>query len=126
MRSAASPPALVRAFDQAVEPLRGAERRQMFGYPAMFVNGNMFAGLVRDTMILRLAAKDRDRLLATPGAQPFIAMKGRVMKQWAVVPPAMLKSPRQLGRWLGRALAHDRSLPPKATRPRAPARRSRR
>ena len=124
MRSAASPPVLVRAFDHAVEALRGAERRQMFGYPAMFVNGNMFAGLVRDTMVPRLAAKDRDRLLATPGATPFIAMKGRVMKQWAVVPSAMLKSPRQLRRWLGKALAHGRSLPPKATR--APARRPRR
>ena len=64
---AASPPALVRDFDHAVEALRGAERRQMFGYPAVFVNGNMFAGLVRDMMILRLASEDRDRLLARCG-----------------------------------------------------------
>ena len=126
MKSAASPPALVRAFDHAVEALAGAERRPMFGYPAMFVNGNMFAGLVRDMMILRLTAKDRDRLLATPGAKPFVAMKGRVMKQWAVVPPAMLKSPRQIRRWLGKAMVYGRSLPPKATRARAPARRPRR
>ena len=126
MRSAPSPPALLRAFDRAVEALRGAERRPMFGYPAMFVNGNMFAGLVRDMMILRLTAKDRDRLLAIPGAKPFIAMKGRVMKQRAVVPPAMLKSPQPLRRWLGKALAYGRSLPPKATRARASARRPRR
>ena len=30
--------------------------------------------------------------------------------------PAMLKSPAQLGRWLTRALAHSRSLPPKPVR----------
>lgn len=32
--------------------LRGVEQRKMFGYPAVFVNGNMFAGLARDKMIL--------------------------------------------------------------------------
>ena len=88
----------------------------MFGYPAVFVNGNMIAGLVRDRMAIRLAAGDRERFLVLPGATPFIAMKGRVMKQWAVVPPAMLKSPAQLGRWLTRALAHGRSLPAKPVR----------
>jgi TfoX/Sxy family transcriptional regulator of competence genes len=88
----------------------------MFGYPAVFVNGNMIAGLVRDRMVIRLAADDRERFLALPGAAPFIAMKGRLMKQWAVVPPAMVKSPARLGRWLARALAHGRSLPPKPVR----------
>ena len=43
-----------------------------------------------------------------------IAMGGRRMKQWVVVPAAMLKSGRALRLWLGRALAHGRSLPAKA------------
>ena len=65
-----APPALVRAFDGAVQSVRGAERRKMFGYPAVFVNGSMFAGLVRDRMILRLADRDRERFLALPGRRP--------------------------------------------------------
>jgi TfoX/Sxy family transcriptional regulator of competence genes len=111
-----SPARLVRAFDDAVQPLRGVERRKMFGYPAIFVNGNMVAGLVRSAMILRLGETERARFLELPGAKPFIAMKGRVMKQWAIVPPAMLESGSVLKPWLRKALAHGRSLPPKAVR----------
>jgi TfoX/Sxy family transcriptional regulator of competence genes len=108
-----SPPALVRVFDATVDRLRGVERRTMFGYPAVFVRGNMIAGLVRNRMVVRLSANDRAAFLALPGAKPFIAMRGRVMKQWAVVPPSMLKSRATLARWLARSLAHGRTLPPK-------------
>ena len=111
-----SPPALVRRFDAGVRALRGVERRKMFGYPAMFVNGNMFAGLVRDKMVLRLGTADVEKFLGLPGAEPFIAMGGRRMKQWVVVPATMLKSPRALKPWLARALAHGRSLPAKVPR----------
>jgi TfoX/Sxy family transcriptional regulator of competence genes len=88
----------------------------MFGYPAIFLRGNMIAGLVRERMILRLGDEDRAAFLALRGATPFIAMRGRVMKQWAVVPPSMLKSGATLRRWLSRALAHGRTLPPKGRR----------
>ena len=111
-----SPPALVRVFDRVAQSSRGTERRKMFGYPALFVNGTMFAGLVRDTMILRLGERDRDRFLEVPGAKPFVAMSGRRMKQWVVVPPAMVESVPMLGRWLVKAQTHGRSLPPKPAR----------
>jgi TfoX/Sxy family transcriptional regulator of competence genes len=111
-----SPPALVRVFEETVRSLSGAEQRKMFGYPAMFVNGNMFAGLVREAMILRLGEEDRKQFLDLPGAKRFVAMKGRVMKQWAVVPPAMIKSESALKLWLDRALAHGRSLPSKTAK----------
>jgi hypothetical protein len=109
-------PALVAAFARASGRLRGVEARKMLGYPAVFANGNMIADLVRDRMVIWLAANDRERFLALPGAAPFIAMKGRVMKQWAVVPPAMVKSPARLGPWLARAFVHGRPLPPKPVR----------
>jgi TfoX/Sxy family transcriptional regulator of competence genes len=114
-----APPDNVEAFTRATAPLRGVEAGKMFGYPALFVNGHMIAGLVRDRMVIRLGINDRERFLALPGAAPFIAMKGRVMKQWAVVPPPMMKSPASLGRWLSRALSYGRSLPPKVKRHRA-------
>ena len=55
---------------RAARSLRGVEQRKMFGYPALFVRGNMFAGLVRDTMILRLGlgrARARGRALPSRG-----------------------------------------------------------
>ena len=114
-RMTPSPPGLVRIFDRAVRPLAGTTRRKMFGYPALCVRGNMFAGLVRDRMILRLGEEDRRRFLEREGATPFVAM-GRPMKQWAVVPPALVESPARLRPWLRRALAHGRALPPKPAR----------
>jgi len=113
-----APPANVRTFIRATARLRGVEARKMFGYPAVFVKGHMIAGLVRDRMVIRLGDADRARFLALPGAAPFVAMKGRVMKQWAVVPPAMLSQPARLGRWLTRALSYGRRLPPKPIKPR--------
>lgn len=111
-----SPPTLVRAFENAVQSLRGAEGRKMFGYPAVFVNGNMFAGVVRDTMILRLGEADKAKFLELLGAKPFMAMSGRRMKQWVVVPPAVMKSGSDLKAWLGKALVHGRSLPAKVAK----------
>lgn len=110
-----SPPALVRAFERATRSLGGAEHRKMFGYPAAFVGGRMFAGLFQDGMVLRLGDEDRARFLGLPGATPFVAM-GRQMKEWVVLPPAVLGSPRALAGWLGKALAHGRVLPPKPAR----------
>lgn len=112
-----APKALIEAFDAVLPSAAGVERRKMFGYPAVFVNGNMFAGLVRDKLVLRLGSEDRQRFMQLAGASPFVAMGGREMKQWAVVPPHVVGTPELLQLWLERALAHGRTLPPK--RPRA-------
>ena len=113
-----SPPRLVRAFEAAVRPLGGTTQRRMFGYPAIFLHGNMVAGLVRERMILRLSQLDRERFLAIEGAEPFIAM-GRSMRQWVVVPPVMATSSARLRPWLRRALTYGRSLPAKPARRRS-------
>jgi TfoX/Sxy family transcriptional regulator of competence genes len=113
-----SPPRLVRTFDAVTRGVRGVTQRKMFGYPAIFVRGNMAAGLVQDRMILRLADRDRARFLALAGAEPFVAM-GRTMRQWVVVPPAMAGSQARLRPWLRRALTYTRSLPAKPARRRA-------
>ena len=39
---------------ESVMPGPPAVQRKMFGYPAGFVNGNMFMGLFQESMILRL------------------------------------------------------------------------
>jgi TfoX/Sxy family transcriptional regulator of competence genes len=114
-----SPPRLVRSFAAAVDPLEETTQRKMFGYPAIFLHGNMIAGLVRNRMVIRLSERDRRRFLALEGAGPFVAM-GRTMRQWAVVPAAAVTSPARLRPWLRRALTHGRSLPAKpARRPRS-------
>ena len=111
-----APDDLVRAFETAVESVPGAQTKQVFGYPAAFINGQMFAGLHQDSMILRLSEADRAQFLQHRGASVFEPMPGRPMREYVVVPPAILKSKAQLNEWLERALAYASALPPKAVK----------
>jgi TfoX/Sxy family transcriptional regulator of competence genes len=116
---AKSPPDLVERFEAATAPLLtepGVERRQMFGYPACFVGGNMFTGLHQDRWVVRLADDDL-AALAQAGGTPFEPMPGRAMTGFMTLPPA-LAEPKAVRRWLERALARGRSLPPKTPKPR--------
>lgn len=108
-----SPPELIAAFGMAF-PGPPAERRQMFGYPAGFVNGNMFTGLHQENWMVRLAEKDRAALLKLPGAHGFEPMPGHVMRKYVVMPPSVVADAKSLKNWLGKAVAYTASLPPKA------------
>ena len=112
-----APEALVRLFQDSAAGLPRATVKKMFGYPAAFVNGNMFAGVFRDQVFLRLSPEDRARL---DGAQPFEPMPGRTMREYVVAPSGLLGSRDGLVEWLGNALRHTRTLPPKAAKKKAP------
>jgi TfoX/Sxy family transcriptional regulator of competence genes len=113
-----SPPELVEVFE-AVFPGPPAVARQMFGYPAGFVNGNMFMGLHQHNMVLRLPEGPRAELLAMEGAATFEPMAGRPMKEYVVVPATLLAAPEALEPWVAKALAHGASLPVKAAKAKA-------
>jgi TfoX/Sxy family transcriptional regulator of competence genes len=109
--------ALAETFSRAAARLAGAEPRKMFGFPALFINGNMFAGLMRgDRLVARLAEADRRHLTDAGAGAPSI-VRGRVMKEWIVLGPALLGSDRVLGEWLEKARAYTASLPPKTAKP---------
>jgi TfoX/Sxy family transcriptional regulator of competence genes len=112
-----APEGLVRVFQEAIEAIPDAQPRKMFGYPAAFIDGHLFAGLHQETMILRLSTEDQAILLKQKGARIFEPMPGRPMRGYVVVPPAVIKAPEQLSHWLARALAHTKSLPPKPAQP---------
>ena len=109
------PPELVARFDAALPDDPACERRQMFGCPAAFVRGNMFAGLHQESVFVRLGGADRAALLDA-GGQPFEPMPGRVMREYLVAPAAVRDEARALRRWLGRAFVHAAALPPKQRR----------
>ena len=44
------------AFDKELEGETKVERKKMFGYPAVFVNGNMAAGLHSSGLVLRFGS----------------------------------------------------------------------
>lgn len=111
-----SSPELVLVFEQALSGVPQAQSRQMFGYPAAFVNEQMFASLFQENFILRLPEAERAAFIQKHDAHVFEPMPGRPMREYVVVPPSVVHSAAQLEGWLGKALAYAQSLPPKATK----------
>jgi TfoX/Sxy family transcriptional regulator of competence genes len=108
-----SPPELVARFDAAAERFPVAQRRKMFGYPAMFVGGNLVTGLFADSWMIRLPEDDLAELLALPGATPFSPMAGRTMKGYATLPDDIVADDVSLDGWLTRAIEFGKTLPAK-------------
>ena len=108
-----SPPALIERFDAVVARRADVERRKMFGYPALFVGGNLVSGLFADGWMIRLAPDDLADLLALPGSTPFAPMPGRTMTGYALLPPDVVADDAAIDAWLDRAVAHGRTLKPK-------------
>lgn len=120
MKLTRNPPWLIAIFEGALAG-SDAARRTMFGSACAFVGGNLACGLFGASLFVRLSEPDRARLLAQPGAEPFDPMGGRPMREYAVVPPALLEDEAALRDWIARALEFAGRLPPKKPRRRAAA-----
>ena len=112
-----SPPELVERFDALTSTLPGVERRQMFGYPSLFVGGNLVTGLHKGWWFVRLGEADRAELRQL-GAGPFEPMPGRAMGGYLVLPLDVFADDAAVLGWVDRAIGFGRSLPPKS--PKAP------
>lgn len=108
-----SPAELVARFEAVAGRFTEAQRRKMFGYPALFVGGNLVTGLFADTWMIRLKEADLAELLALPGAAVFSPMPGRTMKGYGVLPADVVAEDDALDGWLERAIALGRTLPAK-------------
>jgi len=97
---------LLAAFAAALPDDPTAERGRWFGYPVAFVNGNMFAGLREERLVVRVSDVHQAELLLV-GGTPFL-------KSYLVVPSAIVADPDALRGWVARAFAHVLTLEPKA------------
>jgi hypothetical protein len=112
-----APKELVERFKAVMDGFPGVERRQMFGYPCAFANGRMLTGLFESSWIVRLPDDARAEMLMLEGARPFEAMPGRPMREYVVVPEAIVQDTSALLPWLERSLAYVSMLPPKPPKP---------
>jgi TfoX/Sxy family transcriptional regulator of competence genes len=116
---AKSPPELVARFHDITDDVPGTEHRQMFGYPALFVGGNLVSGLYESSWFVRLGAAKAAELMAIEGAGPVEIMPGRSMAGYVAFPATMIAGDEGAVRaWLNRAIEFGQTLPPKPERPR--------
>lgn len=114
-----SPQSLVDLFGAVLPDDPRVERRKMFGFPAAFVNGNMFAGLFQDQIFARLAPDERAGLEAAHGPLPFEPMAGRPMKDYTRLPDDVLEDELDTAALMARALRWSAALPPKVKKAKA-------
>ena len=92
-----------------------AELKPMFGCPAYFVNGNMFAGAFGETVFARFSGPDRLAALAQlEEITVFEPVAGRPMREYLALPEAIAADASALQGWLARSYAFASSLPVKA------------
>ena len=111
---------LVKLLDEIVATLEfdgPVDYRPMFGCPAYFTGGNLFAGVWQETMMLRLSEDERAEVTAA-GGRPFEPMPGRAMKEYVALPPGMMADRDVASLWVRKAAAYAASLPPKEKKPR--------
>ena len=114
-------PKALKAFEALVEAAPGATVKPMFGNFGAFANGQMFAGVFGDSVFVRLGVEDRAAALKLPGAKLFEPMKGRPMREYVALPPAIVTKGQGAQLWASRALTKVMAMPPKSAKKKAAA-----
>jgi hypothetical protein len=114
-----SPPELVERFDAIAAEFPAAERRMTFGYPCLYVGGNMVSGLFQTAWHVRLGDTARAEALALEGAAPFEPAPGRPMTGYTLLPPSVIADDAAIRHWVGRAIEFGGTLPPKVPKAKA-------
>jgi TfoX/Sxy family transcriptional regulator of competence genes len=90
----------------------GLTERKMFGGIAFMLNGNMFCGVTRDDLMVRVGPDRFEQALASPGAR-LMDFTGRPMKGMAFIGPEGYATDEQLREWVEQTLDYARTLPAK-------------
>jgi TfoX/Sxy family transcriptional regulator of competence genes len=111
---------MVRPTTDAYRLLHDVTTRKMFGAEAFFHGRRMFAFLREDQVVLKLPEGEREQLLESRAARPFLVDENAGFGRWVEVPV--------LGEATGRALRAVQSAYNAAKRPdrEGPRRRRRR
>jgi TfoX/Sxy family transcriptional regulator of competence genes len=111
-----SPAALVARFDTVAGWFPEVERRLTFGYPCLYVGGNMVSGLHQASWHVRLGGAGLAAAQALDGTRPFEPMPGRPMTGFVVLPAAVINADDAIRDWVGRAIDYGASRPAKPSK----------
>ncbi|MEK6721413.1 MAG: TfoX/Sxy family protein [Chloroflexota bacterium] len=93
-------------------PRDDVREQKMFGGIAFMVRGHMACGVIRDELMIRIAADEHDAALAEPHVR-VMDFSHRTMLGFLYVGADGIGTDDGLGAWVGRAVAFAESKPPK-------------
>src|SRR3990170_3525195 len=108
---------LAERIRAAVAGRRGLTEKKMFGGIAFMLNGNMFCGVMKDDLMVRVGPEHFQIALAQPHARPM-DFTGRPMKGMVYVGPAGSYTDKSLRSWVDQGMRFAASLPAKKASPR--------
>ena len=91
---------------------KGTDDKKMFGGVGHLINGNMFCGVYKEFLILRIGREKADDALKLPYVRPF-DITGKPMQGWIMVDNNGYKSDKDLKAWLEQAKGFVKTLPKK-------------
>jgi TfoX/Sxy family transcriptional regulator of competence genes len=103
---------LAQRIREAVGPRPDVAERKMFGGLCFMTGGNMFAGVVKDELLVRIDKADHEAWLLKPGARPM-DFTGRTMTGMLFVGAPGFETDASLASWVRQAYDFASSLPAK-------------
>jgi TfoX/Sxy family transcriptional regulator of competence genes len=108
-----SPPELVEFITERMS-FEECEPKKMFGYQCFFKNNNMFTGLFKDKLFLRLGPEDRQELMKkNKDIEGFQPLPGRIMKEYVIIPERIYSTKKTFDPLVVKSMKFVASLPPK-------------
>jgi TfoX/Sxy family transcriptional regulator of competence genes len=96
---------LLKANDEFIE-------KKLFGGLCFMTNGNMFCGIINDSLVVRVGKEAYEDALARPGVKPM-DFTGRPLSGFVYVEPKGYSTEESLLAWVNKGLKFASSLPPK-------------
>lgn len=108
-----SPKELTDLLEKSVIDI-DCQKRNMFGFPAYFINNNMFTGTFEGNLFIRLSEEDREKIMENyKRVKPFEPMSGKPLKEYVVLPKVLYNNKKSFSKWLEKSVGYVSSLPPK-------------
>lgn len=99
-------------INRIVSGWANTDAKKMFGGICHLLNGNMFCGVYKDFLILRLGEENAKNALERQAVKEF-DITGRPMKGWVMVETEGFSTDDRLETWLNQAKNFVKTLPSK-------------
>jgi TfoX/Sxy family transcriptional regulator of competence genes len=99
-------------IENIVSGWKNTNKKKMFGGVCHLLNGNMFCGVYKDFLILRLGEANAKEAMDLPFVRPF-DITGRPMKGWVMMESQGFGTDDALKEWLDQARQFVKALPSK-------------